>query len=127
MVIDKNNLPDDPALLKEMLAELALKHENTLIEEQEKYQSLNHYQGCYDCLTSMILCCKNREMAVFCSLSPGTNEREREMAFGSFCGVGATTNLGLAGHPPFSYQQISTYQTMLNSGTKQHGFIKVLP
>ena len=41
MVIDKNNLPDDPALLKEMLAELAMKHENTLIEEQEKYQSLN--------------------------------------------------------------------------------------
>ncbi len=47
MVIDKNNLPDDPALLKEMLAELAMKHENTLIEEQEKYQSLNHYQGIY--------------------------------------------------------------------------------
>jgi len=44
-----------------------------------------------------------------------------------FCGAEATTNLGLAGHLLYSYQQISTYKTMLNSGTKQHSFIKVLP
>ncbi len=30
--------------------------------------------------TNLILCCKNREKAVFRSQSPGTNEGEREMA-----------------------------------------------
>jgi transposase len=43
MMIDKNNLPDDPALLKQMIADLAMKHE-TLDQKyshlEEKYNTL---------------------------------------------------------------------------------------
>ncbi len=48
MVIDKNNLPDDPAVLKKMLADLAVKYEKTMIQEQQKYQSLDEKYSSLD-------------------------------------------------------------------------------
>lgn len=41
MKIDKDNLPDDPELLKKMLTNLAIEHENSAQEEQQKYRTLN--------------------------------------------------------------------------------------
>lgn len=107
MVIDKNNLPDDPALLKEMIAELTMKHESL----DQKYSYLEEK---YKTLQRLLFGKKSEKL---------TKEDEHQMRLFNETEDGA----GGAGGDDDDESETATATTRVAEYTRRKGGRKPLP